>query len=245
MYRSQELPLIHARSNPVIVLSRWLADQRMGISTSLQRSGMVLPQFVGSQPGLQPGVPYIQVENTRHALALLSAAFYGFPGRSLCVIGVTGTDGKTTTSNLIYQILLAAGYRAGIISTVSAIIDNVEMDTGFHVTTPEAPDVQRYLARMVAAGLTHVVLEATSHGLAQERVTGCEFDLGVVTNITHEHLDYHGTYDAYLAAKSKLFTSLNETALKRSGNPRIAVLNMDDSSYEALAPSFPLPAIIL
>ena len=121
---------------------------------------------IGSQPGLQPGVPYIQVENTRHTLALISAAFYGFPGRSLCVIGVTGTDGKTTTSNLIYQILLAAGYRAGIISTVSAIIDNVELDTGFHVTTPEAPDVQRYLARMVAAGLTHVVLEATSHGLS-------------------------------------------------------------------------------
>lgn len=190
---------------------------------------------VGSQPGLKPGVPYVQVENTRHTLALLSAAFYGFPGRNLCVIGVTGTDGKTTTSNLIYQILLAAGYRAGIISTVSAIIDNVEMDTGFHVTTPEAPDVQRYLERMVSAGLTHVVLEATSHGLAQERVTGCEFDLGVVTNVTHEHLDYHGTYEAYLDAKGMLFTSLMDTAQKQSGNPRTAILNLDDSSYDHLS----------
>ena len=195
---------------------------------------MALPPSLALNQDYNPVFLIFRWKNTRHALALLSAAFYGFPGRSLCVIGVTGTDGKTTTSNLIYQILLAAGYRAGIISTVSAIIDNVEMDTGFHVTTPEAPDVQRYLARMVAAGLTHVVLEATSHGLAQERVTGCEFDLGVVTNITHEHLDYHGTYEAYLAAKSKLFTSLKETAQKRSGNPRIAVLNLDDSSYDHL-----------
>ena len=82
------------------------------------------------------------------------------------------------------------------------MIGNEGLDTGFHVTTPEAPDVQRYLSRMVAAGLTHVVLEATSHGLAQHRVTGCEFDVGVVTNITHEHLDYHGTYEAYRQPKA-------------------------------------------
>jgi UDP-N-acetylmuramoyl-L-alanyl-D-glutamate--2,6-diaminopimelate ligase len=190
---------------------------------------------VGSQPGLTPGVPYIQVENTRRTLALLAAAFYGFPGRQLFVIGVTGTDGKTTTANLIYHVLLSAGLRAGIISTVNAVIGGEEVDTGFHVTTPEAPDVQRYLARMVAAGLTHVVLETTSHGLAQERVTGCEYDLGVVTNITHEHLDYHGSYEAYREAKGRLFSGLQETAEKAGGNPRTAVLNRDDSSYEYLA----------
>ena len=134
--------------------------------------------------------------------------------------------GKQRLSNLIYQILLAAGYRVGIISTVNAIINNEELDTGFHVTTPEAPDVQRYLSRMAAAGLTHVVLEATSHGLSQERVTGCKFDIGVVTNITHEHLDYHGTYDAYRAAKGRLFTHLLDTVEKQSGNPRTAVLNL-------------------
>ncbi len=189
---------------------------------------------IGSKPDLQFDIPYIQVADTRHALGLFSAAFYGFPGRHLCVIGVTGTDGKTTTSNLIYEILLSAGLRAGIISTVNAIIDKEEVDTGFHVTTPEAPDVQRYLSRMVAAGLTHVVLEATSHGLSQERVTGCEFDIGVVTNITHEHLDYHGSVEAYRAAKSKLFTSLEATVQKQNGNPRAAVLNMDDGSYEYL-----------
>jgi len=95
------------------------------------------------------------------------------------------------------------------------VIGDEVLDTGFHVTTPEAPDVQRYLARMVDAGLTHVVLESTSHGLAQHRVTGCEFDIGVVTNITHEHLDYHGTYEAYRAAKGRLFTGLEEPALKK------------------------------
>ncbi len=189
---------------------------------------------IGSQPGLILEVPYVQVEDTRHTLGLLSAAFYGHPGRNMCVIGVTGTDGKTTTANLIYEILLSAGLHAGIISTVNAVIDKEEVDTGFHVTTPEAPDVQRYLSRMVAAGLTHVVLEATSHGLAQERVTGCEFDIGVVTNITHEHLDYHGNVEAYRAAKSKLFSSLATTAEKTRGNPRTAILNMDDESYEYL-----------
>jgi UDP-N-acetylmuramoyl-L-alanyl-D-glutamate--2,6-diaminopimelate ligase len=94
--------------------------------------------------------------------------------------------------------------------------------------------VQRYLARMVDAGLTHVVIEATSHGLAQQRVTACEFDVAVVTNVTHEHLDYHGSYEAYLQAKGRLFASLGETYLKLHGNPRTAVLNRDDPSYPYL-----------
>jgi UDP-N-acetylmuramoyl-L-alanyl-D-glutamate--2,6-diaminopimelate ligase len=155
---------------------------------------------VGTRPLQDLPVPYLQVEDSRRALADLSAAFYGFPARSLTVVGVTGTDGKTTTANLIYHILQAAGLRAGMISTVNALIGDQVLDTGFHVTTPEAPDVQRYLAQMVAAGLTHVVLEATSHGLEQQRVANCEFDLALVTNISHEHLDFHGTYAAYRAA---------------------------------------------
>jgi UDP-N-acetylmuramoyl-L-alanyl-D-glutamate--2,6-diaminopimelate ligase len=179
-------------------------------------------------------VPYIQVDDTHSALAYLSAAFQDFPARKLTMIGVTGTDGKTTTCNLIYNILKAAGMKAGLISTVNAIIGEHILDTGFHVTTPDAPDVQRYLAQMVDAGLTHVVLEATSHGLAQARVTACEFDIGVLTNITHEHLDFHGTFENYLAAKSLLFTGLAETSRKPQGNIRLAVLNRDDPSYESL-----------
>jgi UDP-N-acetylmuramoyl-L-alanyl-D-glutamate--2,6-diaminopimelate ligase len=189
---------------------------------------------VGEQPLEVTRVPYVQVPDSKLALAHLSAAFYGFPARQLTVIGVTGTDGKTTTCNLIYQILLAAGLRAGVVSTVNAVIGNEILDTGFHVTTPEAPDVQRYLNRMVIAGLTHVVLESTSHGLAQHRVTGCEFDIGVVTNITHEHLDYHGSYEGYRAAKARLFTDLALTRQKAQGNPRLGILNRDDASYEYL-----------
>jgi UDP-N-acetylmuramoyl-L-alanyl-D-glutamate--2,6-diaminopimelate ligase len=189
---------------------------------------------VGTEPLEDVGLPYVQVADSRQALAHLSAAFYGFPARQLTVIGVTGTDGKTTTSNLIYQILLAAGLHVGIISTVNAVIGDEVLDTGLHVTTPDAPEVQRYLARMVAAGMTHVVLEATSHGLAQHRVTGCEFDIGVVTNITHEHLDFHGSYESYRDAKGRLITNLAETGPKAQGNPRLAVLNMDDASYDYL-----------
>jgi len=173
-------------------------------------------------------VPYIRLENARQALTHLAAAFYEWPARKLTVIGVTGTDGKTTTTNLIYQILLAANIRAGMISTVNAVIGDEVLDTGFHVTTPDAHDVQRYLARMVEAGLTHVILETTSHGWSQYRVDACEFDIGIVTNITHEHMNEHGSYENYRAAKARLFSSLELTKPKPQGNPRLGVINRDD-----------------
>jgi UDP-N-acetylmuramoyl-L-alanyl-D-glutamate--2,6-diaminopimelate ligase len=122
-----------------------------------------------------------------------------------------------------------------MISTVNAVIGHEVLDTGFHVTTPEATDVQHYLAMMVEQGLTHVVLEATSHGLAQRRVTACDFDLGVVTNITHEHLDYHGSYEAYLAAKGTLFSDLLKTPAKSNNITPAAVLNSDDNSFPYLS----------
>ncbi len=198
---------------------------------------------VGTRAGLLPPVPYVRVEDSRTALAYLAAAFFGRPSRRLTVIGVTGTDGKTTTCNLIFSILRAAGLPAGMISTVNAVIGDQVLDTGFHVTTPEAPVVQDYLARMVAAGLQYVVLEATSHGLAQERLTACDFDLGVVTNITHEHLDYHGTYDAYRAAKGRLFAGLGQTPAKDHQPPRLAVLNRGDESYAYLASLATVPQV--
>jgi UDP-N-acetylmuramoyl-L-alanyl-D-glutamate--2,6-diaminopimelate ligase len=174
------------------------------------------------------------VENSRRSLTWLAAAFYDWPGRRLTVVGVTGTDGKTTTCNLLYHILVAAGLKAGMISTVNAVIGDEMLDTGFHVTTPDAHDVQRYLARMVDAGLTHVVLETTSHGWSQHRVDACEFDIGVLTNITHEHFDEHGSYENYRAAKARLFSSLEATGTKPQGNPRLAILNRDDRSFDFL-----------
>jgi UDP-N-acetylmuramoyl-L-alanyl-D-glutamate--2,6-diaminopimelate ligase len=183
---------------------------------------------VGEQELAGLAVPYIRLESSRRALTWIAAAFYNWPGRRLTVIGVTGTDGKTTTTNLIYRILAAAGIKAGMISTVNAVIGDEVLDTGFHVTTPDAHDVQNYLAKMVGAGLTHVVLETTSHGWAQHRVDACEFDIGVVTNITHEHLDEHGSFENYRAAKARLFSSLETTMPKPQGNPRLAVINRDD-----------------
>ncbi len=195
---------------------------------------------VGSQPapsGL--GVPYVRVGNSRQALAYLVAALHDYPARQMTMIGVTGTDGKTTTTNLLYQILKTAGLKVGMISTVNAVIGDRALDTGFHVTTPDAPEVQRYLAMMHAAGLTHAVLETTSHGWAQYRVDACEFDLAVVTNITHEHLNDHGSLENYRAAKARLFESLALTRPKPQGNPRLAVLNRDDSSHDYLLDRIP------
>lgn len=191
--------------------------------------------IVGEKPLKDLSAPYIQVENARQSLAHLAAAYYDHPARKLTMVGITGTDGKTTTSNFLYQILREAKLKVGMISTVNAIIGDQVLDTGFHVTTPDASDTQRYLAQMVDAGLTHVILETTSHGWAQYRVDACEFDVGIVTNITHEHLDYHGSYEAYRAAKARLFTSLGDTVDKPQGNPRLAVLNKDDISYDYLS----------
>lgn len=174
-------------------------------------------------------IPYLRVRSGRAAFAGLHAAWNGFPARRLTMIGVTGTDGKTTTTNLIHSILTAAGIPAGMISTVNAVIGGETLDTGLHTTTPDADDMQRYLRRMVEAGLTHCVLEVTSHGLEQRRVDGCDFDVAVLTNITHEHLDLHGSPEAYRAAKARLFESLASAFDK--GIPKTAVLNLDDSSY--------------
>jgi UDP-N-acetylmuramoyl-L-alanyl-D-glutamate--2,6-diaminopimelate ligase len=190
-----------------------------------------LSPALGRGEGL--GVREIIVPDSRLALAWLAAAWHGFPARRLVMIGVTGTDGKTTTASLIHSILTAAGLKAGLISTVNALIGDEVLDTGFHVTTPEALEIQGYLARMAAAGLTHCVLEATSHGLAQQRVTACEFDVAVVTNITHEHLDFHKSYENYRAAKAVLFESLS-TAAPKPGVEKAGVLNLDDESFDYL-----------
>lgn len=178
-------------------------------------------------------VPYVVVPDGREALAWLSAAWYRFPARRLTMVGVTGTDGKTTTVNLIYHILRAANRQAGMISSVNAVIGEVSLDTGLHTTTPDAPDVQRLLAQMVATETEVCVLEVTSHGLAQRRVTACDFDIVVVTNITHEHLDLHGSLDAYRAAKAILFQGLM-AGYRKPDVGKIAVLNGGDSSFDYL-----------
>lgn len=148
---------------------------------------------------------------------------YGFPGKKLKVIGVTGTDGKTTTVNMIYHLLKDAGKSVSMISTINASIGNKSYDTGFHVTSPGAFDIQKYLKMSVENKDEFVVLEVTSHALEQFRVWGVEFEIGVVTNITHEHLDYHQTFEKYRLAKVKLVQ-----------NAKYAVLNKDDHNFSWL-----------
>jgi UDP-N-acetylmuramoyl-L-alanyl-D-glutamate--2,6-diaminopimelate ligase len=184
---------------------------------------------------LESPVPYVRVANARLALGHLAAGWHGRPARKLVMLGVTGTDGKTTTANLIHRILQQAGLAAGLITTVNAVLGEQVVDTGFHVTTPPAMRVQAYLAQMVAAGQSHCVLEATSHGLAQQRVAACEFDVAVVTNITHEHLDFHGSQQAYRQAKAELFLDLDRSVVKADGPPKTAVLNAEDDSYGFLS----------
>ncbi len=206
-------------------------------------ASLVLSQRRADELGLTvpAEVAYVVVPDTAETLAWLAAAWEDFPARHLVIVGVTGTDGKTTTSNLLYEILQTAGIQTGLLSTIKAVIGNAEEPLELHVTTPEAPVVQRYLRRMVQAGLTHCVLEVTSHALAQHRVTAVPFDISVVTNITHEHLDYHGSYADYFAAKTRLFTALQAEPLElgqaepKSRVVKTAVLNRDDGSFAGLS----------
>ena len=184
-------------------------------------------------------LPQIVVELARGALAVAAAWWYGDPSAHLGVIGVTGTDGKTTTSRLVGAALDAAGWQAGIVSTVGGRIGGVDELHPPHATTPEAPELQRALAAMAAAGDRAAVVETTSHGLALGRVNGVRYDIAVLTNVTHEHLDLHGTWDAYRDAKRSLFSRLAVDAANPAKDdpawPRTGILNADDPSFELFA----------
>lgn len=184
------------------------------------------------------GCTYVQVADSRRALGTLSAAFYGHPSHRMDVIGVTGTDGKTTTTNLIEAILAAAGHSTGLMSTVDFKIGDQRLPNNSRFTTLEAPEVQRALAHMVDAGVECAVVESTSSGLALHRVWGVEYDTAVITNITSEHLEFHKTLDAYKRAKAMLFEAVDPEREKALAFvvPRVCVLNADDSSFEYLKP---------
>ncbi|MGB1288876.1 MAG: UDP-N-acetylmuramoyl-L-alanyl-D-glutamate--2,6-diaminopimelate ligase, partial [Aggregatilineales bacterium] len=180
-------------------------------------------------------VPYIQVNQIEQVIGILAAAYYDFPSREFVVIGITGTNGKTTTTHILHSIMtVATGGKAGFISTIGADFGAHSEETGLHVTTPGAPDIQRYLAQMRDAGLTHVILEMTSHGLAQGRLSGVDIDIAIVTNITHEHLDYHGSWEVYRDAKAIMFRML-KSSYHIPGIDKISIRNREDSgSFEYL-----------
>jgi UDP-N-acetylmuramoyl-L-alanyl-D-glutamate--2,6-diaminopimelate ligase len=188
-------------------------------------------------------LPYIVVRDVRIALANLACCFYAYPARRLCTIGVTGTDGKTTTSSLISAILETAGRSSGLMTTANFKISGQEWENATRQSTLEALEVQQFLRRMLDAGVTHAVIEATSHGLELQRVRGCAFDVGVVTNITHEHLDFHRSIENYRRAKARLFEMLDPGRHKGAGIRPAAILNRDDVSFDVLKPFCRVPIL--
>jgi len=171
---------------------------------------------------LLEGITKIIVPNARVALAELAAAYYGYPARKLKMIGITGTNGKTTTSYLIESILRKAGHKVGVIGTVEARIEGRGIP--LKLTTPESLELQELLADMVKEGVTHVVMEVSSHSLELHRTHGCEFEVAIYTNLTHDHLDFHGDMQSYFKSKLKLFEKLGKGFKKDV----TGIVNVDD-----------------
>lgn len=171
------------------------------------------------------GIDLIIVKNARQAQAELSARFHGYPARKLKMIGITGTNGKTTIAYLLESILKEAGHKVGVIGTVETRINGRSLNS--QLTTPGSLELQGLLAQMLKEGITHVVMEVSSHSLAQYRVWEIDFDMAIFTNLTHDHLDYHHTLEEYLNAKKQLFRQLKENG--------IAIINVDDPYSKQIA----------
>ncbi len=202
-----------------------------GAQFAAEAVGRGAAAVLASRP-LQLAVPVVIAENPRRAFSLAAARFHGEPSRRLSLFGVTGTNGKTTTAYLIEQISAARGLGTGLIGTVESRWPGGRAPASH--TTPESHDLQEMLRHMLDAGAQVVAMEVSSHALSQERATGCTFSGAAFTNLTRDHLDYHGTLEDYYAAKAKLFREL----LPR-GAP--AVLNFDDPRVAALARELPDP----
>ena len=179
------------------------------------------------------GVPLVQVPDARRTLTDLSASFYGYPARRLRVVGVTGTDGKTTTTHLVSAIIEAMGHKTGFITTADVKVGGRISHNDTQHTTPEPVEVQGLMRQMVDEGIDYAVLESSSHALALDRLLHCEFDAAVFTNLSPEHLNFHGSVESYLRAKAKLFALLDRAVDK--GVEKVAVLNADDPHSPQLA----------
>ncbi len=175
------------------------------------------------------GICWIQVPDTRQACGELMSAWQGFPSQQLVTLGVTGTNGKTTVAYLLHHILRSTWQRAGLIGTV--MYDDGARRTVSHNTTPGSAELQRILADMVRNGCRAVAMEVSSHALEQERTAGTDFRVGIFTNLTQDHLDYHGDMETYYLAKKKLFTGMAKSGNRKS----VAVINIDDPYGRRLA----------
>jgi len=206
MVQEREIRSVHCRAQEVqegglfVAIAGFAADGHDYVDQALERGAVAV---VVQRPVARDTV-VIEVSDSRRALALLSSEFYGRPSEQLVLIGITGTNGKTTTAYLIESILAHHGFSTGVIGTINYRFGGQIFDSP--VTTPESIDLQRILADMRDQGVSHVVMEVSSHALALNRIDGCNLDLGVFTNLTQDHLDFHGTMDAYWHSKKRLFT---------------------------------------
>jgi UDP-N-acetylmuramoyl-L-alanyl-D-glutamate--2,6-diaminopimelate ligase len=201
---------------------------------------------VGEEPApadLPPGAVYVQVGDSRPDLAWLADAFYDHPSRKLGLIGITGTKGKSTTTNLVAEVFQRAGLTSGLMSTLNFRIGDHDWENETRQTTQESLENHAMLAEMVRQGVRYGVVETSSHGLALHRVTGMAYDVGIVTNITSEHLEFHGTVEQYRRDKARLFEGLDPAVDKGLGAKKAAILNRDDSSYEYLLPFCRVPVL--
>ncbi len=253
LIRDLEVLELHTPSDPPIlglaydsrdVRPGWLFAALEGQHTDGHRfvdqavgSGAVAVLHGRRLPATRPGIAYLRVADPRRALSALADAFHGHPSGRLEVIGVTGTDGKSTTVYLIHQLLSALGQRAGFLSTVHFQAGGQLRPNPLRQSTPEAPEVHALLAEMAGAGLRYAVLEATSHGLSGRtgRLADVRFQAAVCTNITHEHLEFHGTFEQYRSDKANLFRALDRAADGPGAARRFGVANADDPSHAYLA----------
>src|SRR6184192_2704753 len=202
------------------------SDGHQFVAQAIEKGASVI---VTEREEKYPRVTCLVVENSRTALADLSKVFYGRPGDRLKLAAVTGTNGKTTTTFLIKHICEKAGLRCGLIGTVRYEIGERVLPAAR--TTPESLDLQELLAQIANAGCRAAAMEVSSHALTQERVRGLEWDVAVFTNLTQDHLDYHGTMENYFESKAKLFVQLAQQQKKRKP---VAIVNMDDRYGERL-----------
>lgn len=203
--------------NVFVALKGTLADGHQYIMTAVGLGAKAIVCEVIPEERV-PDVTYIKVKDGAVAAGEMAAAFYGFPSKEMVVTGITGTNGKTTVSTLLYQLFTKLGYKCGLISTVQNYIGTT-VEVATH-TTPDAVSIQSLFAKMRDAGCSHVFMEVSSHAIHQHRIQGIAFDGAVFTNITHDHLDYHKTFDEYIRVKKQLFDQLPATAF--------ALTNLDD-----------------
>jgi UDP-N-acetylmuramoyl-L-alanyl-D-glutamate--2,6-diaminopimelate ligase len=231
--KDPEIGSVHCRSQSVrpgglfVAVCGLAADGHRFIDDAVARGAAAV---VVERP-VDTGAPQVLVKDSRRALARISSAFYGAPSTALCLVGITGTNGKTTVTYLVERMLLAAGKAPGVIGSIAYRYAGQVFDAP--VTTPESLDLQRILAEMRQNGLSHAVMEVSSHGIDLSRVAGCAFDVAAFTNLTRDHLDYHGTLDAYWNCKKRLFTEYLAEGPKR--DRAVAVVNTDNTRGRELA----------